>query len=430
MPPFGSTASPPTGSFDRVAGHLSRNRGRYAAGAAGTIGGLIFGKSLGKVAGGRGVDRRDPHYDMNYRSGQSQFHKRRRSFSETSLLEPGAHVVFPAAAGATGGALVLRRVKKGYDEGRYNARQAGTQKGYEDEHRRFYGRRRESQPLQEFLGMLVARGSRPGGISTLGNKAKRRAGFDAIKKGTPTMGQSQRAAQGRAGILSRARKPGRRIGLPKLGLKTKIGLGAAAAGAAYGTYKGTKEVYKKVTEAAVPGSTVVLDKSPKLYNRSAMRRQAGMELAKAGGLGIGVLGGALAARQLFKGNRKESHDPFIEDALSEIAAPGHVMGAARKMGPVVKWGSRGLIAADVAMLGHAVSRDRRDKKTPVHKAVRESVPQSAGRVVRAASSGVPMLDRALVAGSLSGSVYYKTKDYQDKKLLKKVSGGRIDRSKE
>lgn len=333
--------------------HLTRNRNRYLGGVATTVGGMIAAKPIGKVAGGRGVDRRDPHYDMNYRSGRAQFHKRRAGFNEA-----GERVLFPVGAAALGAGLIARRGKKGYDEGRYQARQAGAQKGYEDEYRRFYGRRRREDLIEisPVAGALRAIGSRIG--SSMGRKRM---------IGPPMPANIRKQAD------ARMRGSSPRGGGKGLGLKTKLGLGAAGLAAAAGTYKGTSEVYKKVTE---------------------------------------------------------QDDPFLEDDLAEVAAPGHILQTARRMGPALKWGSRGLIAADVAMLGHTLRRDRKNRDTPVDKAKRRVKESAHTRIRRVTQAGVPMIDKALVSTSIGGSIYQKTKDYQDRRLLKKVTGGRIDRSKE
>ena len=326
--------------------HISRNRSRYGRAALAVGAGAVLAKPVGKALGNRSVKANDPHYDMNYRSGRSQFHKRRLGF-----VEARPHIAIPAAAGAIGSGILLKRGVGGYGEGRYSTRQSATQKGYEDEYRRYYGRRRredmdEDEDLREIAPILRAVG---GGVG--------RAVRAISSKRPPTAGAPVAAAAGKKG--------------PGIGLKAKIGLGAVGLAGAYGAYKGTKEVYRKVTEAG---------------------------------------------------------DPFTEDDLIEIS-PISFHDTARKLGPVAKWSTRGLAAADLGMLSHNISKDNRAKRTPLHKkGMREAIP--VRRAGRAISSSVPAIDRALLTSAIGGSFYYKGKDYREKKLLKKVTHGQIDRSKE
>ena len=166
---------------------------------------------------------------------------------------------------------------------------------------------------------------------------------------------------------------------PKLNLSTKqkIGLGAAGAAAGLGAYKANKEVYKKVTE-----------------------------------------------------------DEFAEDTILETPALRFVKAAGKsKLGKAASYGARGLAAADLAVLGHSVAGDAkarklRDREESVqearHTATQRGIRRVGERVGRHASKG----DQAMLVGLSAGGIYYKAKDYHNKKLLKKVTGGRVDRSRE
>lgn len=73
-------------------------------------------------------------------------------------------------------------------------------------------------------------------------------------------------------------------------------------------------------------------------------------------------------------------------------------------------------------------KDQKEKRTPIHDR-KESLPANVKRGVNLVRRNPGTVDQTMLVGTIGGSVYYKSRDYKDKKLLAKATGGRIDRSK-
>ena len=85
-PPY----TPSTPTKPGLGTHLYKHKGRYGKLALATAGAGLVAKPISNVIGRASIKKDDPHYDINYRSGRGQFHKRRKSFSESDLQEIGA----------------------------------------------------------------------------------------------------------------------------------------------------------------------------------------------------------------------------------------------------------------------------------------------------------------------------------------------------
>ena len=417
---------PQGGSAARLGQHVSRNIGRYGKGGLAVVGGAVLAKPAGRMAGRSSVKKDDPHYDMNYRSGRSQFHQRRRGFRTESVER-----IAPIAAAGIGGAVIAKKFMSGKGEGRFKQRQSGVQKGYEDEYRRFYkGRRRESDEiLTELVGptaALVRRAAasgakRPKALSPSGIPARRgRSGGKSIggprvvqgtgrvipdKPNAITRRQSSSGgAITRPGIKSQRPKSGgpginrfnlfsgrggpkssggsdtprRGMSRPKFKLSGKAKLGLAAAGAVgtYGMYKANKEVYKKVTEQDLPNG--LLDHLIEVHPISFIKSAGGGKLGEGSSLGH-----------------------------SRLGCCRYSNGRA-----------------------HCQKGCQGKENSPSRQGV--SPLQSGGRIRRAggfAGRHAGKIDTAMLGGTIGGGLYYKSRDARDKKLASKVTGGRIDRSK-
>ena len=172
-----------------VTAHIGRNLRRYAVGAAATGAAAVAAKPAGKQAGKASVGKSDPYYDMNRRAGESIFHSRKSKIDSSRLkrrgglaeagsrtfgkglgragryaklklkpdeglgkavgtatsktlksIKPGPRQIVPAVATVGAAAIVGKRAKSGADQGRYDKRRSGTQRGYTDAYKKTYGR--------------------------------------------------------------------------------------------------------------------------------------------------------------------------------------------------------------------------------------------------------------------------------------------------
>ena len=227
-------------------------------------------------------------------------------------IKPGTKQIVPAAATAGAAAIVGKRAKSGAEQGRYDKRRSGTQRGYTDAYKKTYGRQEgidesiASKALRS-VGRNIAKGAGETASSPAGRRNMRRAGHDA----------GSGAAEG---AMKHLEKPLRQINRSVRIAGGSIGGGAAVGGIGIGAgqaTRGRKERKESIDEANVAsgvrkivGKLKSVQAHPTTHKTQSAIKSSGRGLAA---LNLAVLGTTGATMQVKKLRGKEKQDEGLAE---------------------------------------------------------------------------------------------------------------------